>query len=375
MISWVRCVLGQIQEEEQATATAEPIESLLESDAPPAAKAPDASRSDTMSWIAGGLAVLAAVIGFLVWTQLNQQIERAEHLERQLSVAEANAARLLAQNQELMEQVKALREERDLIDRRVAALGLQLSAAATELDQTKGRLMAFQRLSQQLQEAQAGLQIEKTGHEAARQQIKRLADEKAQLRRTMSRLRYQFELLDREYRGVISQVTAVQATANPDVRMVSQTSSTPAVVAATPMPPRSRAAASAETTSIITPAMTEAMSRLSSLSSTSAVQLQPVVVHQGGAGAATPLSAQLLHVDEPHQFIVLNVGRLAGVWEGMTFDIVREGAHVGQADVVSVHPRVTACRITGTDTSDSLRVGDVAIQAPSAGRGSGDQRS
>jgi hypothetical protein len=79
---------------------------------------------------------------------------------------------------------------------------------------------------------------------------------------------------------------------------------------------------------------------------------------------AMPMSAQLLHVDEPHQFIVLNVGRLAGVREGMTFDIVREGAHVGQAEVVSVHPRVTACRITRTDTSDSFRVGDVAIQAP-----------
>jgi hypothetical protein len=39
MISWVRYVLGQTQEAEQqatATATTEPMESLLEAEAPPA---------------------------------------------------------------------------------------------------------------------------------------------------------------------------------------------------------------------------------------------------------------------------------------------------------------------------------------------------
>jgi len=354
MISWVRCVLGQTQEEAQATATPEPIESLLESEAPAAERAPEApSRSDTMAWIAGGLAALAAIVGVLAWTQWTQQIERAEQLERQLSAAETTSARLLAQNQDLMEQVKALREERDLIDRRIAALGLQLASAATELDQAKERLQAFQRLSQQLQEAQAGLQTEKVEREADRQQIQRLVEEKTRLRRTMSRLRYQFELLEREYHGVVSSVAAAQAAANPNVLMVSQTQSAPRWATSTSVPQHPQAVASDQ--------MAEAMSRFSS---NRPVELQPVVVRQGVADIAMPISAQVLHVDEPHRFVILNVGQLAGVREGMTFDITRGEQQVGRAEVVSVHPRVTACRIARTQPSGSFHVGDVAIQTP-----------
>jgi hypothetical protein len=48
----------------------------------------------------------------------------------------------------------------------------------------------------------------------------------------------------------------------------------------------------------------------------------------------------------------------------MTFDIIRGASPIGRAEVVSVHPRVTACRIARTESPESFHVGDVALQTP-----------
>jgi len=92
------------------------------------------------------------------------------------------------------------------------------------------------------------------------------------------------------------------------------------------------------------------------------VELPPIVVRKDQAGMSMPVRGRIVELNEPHQFIVVDKGSMDGVHVGMVLDIVRGATTIGQATVVRVRPKLSACDIVRTKTPGPLQIGDAAVQ-------------
>ena len=341
MISWARYVLGQTQEvvdspaelEEPVDVAPQPVVIRSPAKAEHSTAAP---RNMIAALVLGlTLAGAAALIAY-------QQRQRATSLEEQLNLAKQAMGRLTAQNKTLSEQLANFQAERNALDERVFSLGVQLSSTAAELKQANSRLAESKQFSQQLNEVQTKLEAQiasaRVEREAAREEIDRLRTEKADVGRSLVRLRNQLALLERDYRQLAVQMASLQSAPNPQLGVVSSSG----VSGPTPLPDSTVGG------------------RMGT--NRSSVELPPVIVPARQTGRAGTIQGRVVDVNERHRFIVVDKGSLDGVREGMAFDILRGNATVGRATAIRLRPQLTACGLSAGVAAGALKVGDTVTQ-------------
>ena len=271
-----------------------------------------------------------------------KQFQHAQRMEQQLAIVQEQASRFMVQNQKLTQQLTDFQKERSALDERVFSLGVQLSAAASELQRTNARLAESQGLSNQLNQVQAELDRQMASardeRQAAQAQIEHLTQEKSDLARSLTHVRQRLALLERDYQDVVAALTEAKTLPNPNVHLVSTTG-----------PLRTTTASSAD---LQAPAALRP----------DTVELPPVLIAPHPVRMATPVRGRLVDVNAPHHFVVIDKGSLNGVHEGMVFDVLRGETPVGQATAVRVHPQLSACNILPVSASTSFREGDAAVQ-------------
>ena len=287
--------------------------------------------------------LIAVVVGIgvaaLVWSQL-QQIKQ---LEQRLQLGQQQIQQLESQNQGLSRQVSALEGERKIFDERMGALRQELSSATASLDRSRSSLDELQHRYEELNGTRSKLESQLAGvtveRDEARKRTQQLEEEKTDLGRSVTRLRERLALLDRDYRQVAEQLTALQTAPRPGVNVVSATG--PENVGSAAVGEKGAAMA-------LSPGV---------------VELPPIVVRKDQAGMSMPVRGRIVELNEPHQFIVVDKGSMDGVHVGMALDIVRGASTVGRATVVRVRPKLSACDIVRAKTSGPLQVGDAAVQS------------
>ncbi len=399
MISWVRYILGQTQEAIQSPATMNGIqqpqsESLMGHGIEAESEAEQAS---VIRWTVGVACFFVAVSCALV---IYRQHSHAQRLESELSLAREDVSRLMTRNRELTQELASLQSERDTLDDRVFSIGMQLSSASAELGRLRMNLVESERLAKQLSQARLELQTHMATASREREELQqdneRLRQEKTEMGRTVSRLRYRAAFLEKDYKELETQLAQAKEQA------AQQAAS--ALAAAAVAARQANAGATSTTTTILATDesahsewMAEAVANgrkpaqaasaadnkaegpvpftVNAVAANSAqaddapvmltpdlVELPPVVVRHGGIAVSRPVSAQLVDIDESHRFVVVNKGRLNGLHEGMVLDIVRDSTSVGQVAVVSVRPQSAACNILSAPDDLPLHVGDLAVE-------------
>ena len=340
MISWARAVLGQTQELTEPPVTVEEVLGSPQAQVP-VFEPPVQARPAPSSWLALGPAVVGLLVAATAAVLFTIQLQRNAEIEHQLLLARQQGDRLVSQNQTLTQQLSASQTERNTLDERVFSLGVQLSAASSELQRANERLAAAEQLAAKLSQTEAVLQEQveatskaKKAQQAAEQEAQRLKGDKASLARSVDRLRAQLILLERERRDLATQLTMLQFTPHPGVNVVGATQPTG----------DSSAVPSAGS------------------SQGQAVELLPVVVRKGQNEPLPVVSGHLVDVNEQHQFVIIDKGTMDGVREGMMFNILRSDTPIGLVTAVRVRPQLTACNIMRTVSPQPLRVGDLAVQ-------------
>jgi len=347
MISWARAVLGQTQEPPETVVRVEDVVGSPQ-DGVRVYTAFEAPRgaSSASSWASPVPIILCLALAAGTAMLFVAQLRRIRDVERQLQAARQQADQLLAQNQGLTEQLSTVQAERNALDERLFSVGVQLSTASSELERAHERLAASERIADQLAQVEAKLQwqVEATGkarrrQHDAQQEVELLRQERAELSRSVGRLRHQLAIVERDHRELAAQLTVFQAIPHPGVQMVSTSGS-----AAAASPGGSTASAP--------------------VSADRSVELLPVIVRKAGTAAMEPIRGHLIDVNAPHQFVILDKGTMDGVHEGMMFNILRGDRAVGLATAVRVRPQLAACNILKASSPVPLRVGDVAIERP-----------
>lgn len=334
MISWAKLALGQTQEVDAPTQVLDqPAETLQEQEpvavfTPASVSVRPTSRASYVPWLCCFLIVIG--MGWLA----GGQFRRAQQLTRQLQAAQAQFARLHAEKEDVTKQLAAFQAERNALDEKVFSLGVQLSSANSSLERASARLTEAQELAKQLAQTQAQLQAQMASardeREAAAREAERFEQEKAELRRSVSRLRQQLALVERDYRELSVRLASVQAMPNPGVTVVSSTGSANAGTAAAAL-------------------------------SFNGVELAPVVVRTNQQGIAAPLQGRLVDINEQHQFVIIDKGLQDGVREGMVFDLRHGETFAGEATVIRVRPQLAACNFRRARSAPPLRIGDLAV--------------
>lgn len=271
-------------------------------------------------------------------------------LKSQLVEKQQTVVSLTAHNDELQQQLAALETQRKELEGRLTELRNQLSAATGEMGRLRVNVDELQTRYKALEEDNANLQAQVSRltkeREEARNTIRRVEEEKKDLERSAGRLRERLTFLDRDYQQLAAKVATLEREriGQPGWTEPAASVSTPA--AATPFSPESPAS--------------DEEPRAPGAAQT--VELPPIVVRKDRAGTGLPVRAQVVEINDAHQFVVVDKGANDGVQVGMIFDVLRAGARVAQAVAVRVRPQLAACDLVTSHSPEFPRVGDVAIQ-------------
>lgn len=247
-----------------------------------------------------------------------------------------------AQRKDLSQQLSALQAERKTLEQRLSEARTRLNESESQLQQLQTSLSDSQTRAGQLASERDALQAQLATtireRDSATQTVTRLQDDKTDLERSVTRLRGRLELLDRDYRQLAQQLAEFQsrppertlAIVNIDGEQATDTSS-----------PR--------------------LPGVSAIPGT--VELPPIIVRKEQAGMAVPVRGKVVEVNDPHNFVILDRGSVAGVRVGMTFDLMRGAGPVGRVTTVRVRPQLAACDVVRANTPGPLQVGDIAVQS------------
>lgn len=357
MISWVRCVLGQSQRE--AGSRQRPVDRQVAwsaSSASAAGSVPSDGGRPAGARSRRAQVILPALVGAGGLLVLSWQLQRSVQLDRQLLSAKDQISRLVTHNQDLAKQLTEFQEERRTLDGHVRSLSANLSLVAIELEQAHARMLELQGISTALARERAEFETRmahaRAVHDTAVAMIERMTGERAEIHRSVDRLRRQLARLERDHRALERQLAAIP-TARPGTTGGLENTAlaipaTPAIALAGREAPRSP---DPTASSVAAPADPPG----------DVMELPAIVIHQVQSGAS-PVTAQLVDVDQPHRFIIINRGGRDGVIRGMVFNLVRGATVVGRAVAVSVRPHLAACDIVQQEASKPVRIGDAAIQ-------------
>lgn len=293
--------------------------------------------------VVGGLVAVSAVVGATAGALLHA-LQTQQSLGQQRDALE----RITAERARLHEQVGALEGERRDVEARMAELRAQLSSTESELSWVRDSLEQLQTQYETL-ESDHTLLTQRTERlleerQTAQNTAQQLEHENERLEQVAARLRVRYELLDRDYQRLMEQ----RAT-------IGDASRAPA-----PSPLSQESSGSRKPVADSTGSPAESMPALDRT-----VELPPIVVRKDGAWrppTRDPVQARVIDVNPTHQFLVIDKGAADGLYLGMSFDVLRDGQPIGQAVVIRVRPRVSACNIILSHADESVRPGDLAVQ-------------
>jgi hypothetical protein len=302
------------------------------------------------------IAGVAVVGGGGVFVAQSRQLQ---DVKGRLSAVEREAAQHRAENEGLIGQLTALQSERRALEERLTAARAQLASATADLETTRAHLTDLSARYDTLAQAQSEMHVQVatavSERDDAKRKVMQLEERNQEVTRAMNRMRERLALLNRDYKQMSDRVAKMEISppAAVDVIGASGFDDEPGFSGRSVPPASTASAASAPSTASI-----------SSYAPSGLVELPPIVVstHSGGAGTSPTIRGRLLDVNPSHNFVVLDKGGQDGVRVGMRFDILRGGTPVGQASVVRVRPKLSACDIVRAKTSGRLEVGDNAVQ-------------
>jgi hypothetical protein len=292
------------------------------------------------------------------------QTRQLQDVKARLAAMQQEAAQHRAENENLTQQLAALQSERMTLEERLADFRSQFASATTELETSRANLADLGARYDKLAQAQSELHVQVatavSERDEAKRKVMQLEERNQEVTRAMNRMRERLALLNRDYQRMSERVATLEVAPPSAVDVIgavgldaeSRRTDYPSL-SATPGAPASAPSATAPSTASI-----------SSYSPQGLVELPPIVVStHSGVGARSSVRGRLLDVNPAHNFVVLDKGSQDGVRVGMRFDILRGGIHVGQATVVRVRPKLSACDIVRASTPSQLEVGDAAVQS------------
>ena len=268
------------------------------------------------------LAVLGGA-GFVGWqqqTQIQGLQQTARGLRGRVSQAQTDAEALQAQLTQADADRHSLTERLDAARQETAQAQDALRAVQAQLVDWSSRYSAAQQEKEALVAQLAATAKEQDG---AKQQMTQLQAQKARLEGERAELQQRLSALTEEIVQLKQQVAAA---------------------------PPSRASGAA-------------------VMRNGAIQLPSIVVRPGGvAGADTAESAdtaqqpaRVVEMNAQYRFLVIDQGSADGVFSGMVFDVVHDGATVGSVTAKQVREHLTACDLDASSASSSFRIGDLAM--------------
>lgn len=295
---------------------------------------PSGARFSKLLIAAAGAVLAAAMVGGAFRAQVRQR----QQLQQELALRQQEIAALSEQHQALIQEVESLRAGRETSEEQIAGLKKELTTAAEELERSGNTVQDLLARVETLQGERRELEVRvgrvTTERDEAQRTIQDLEQGKADLERSVSRIRERLALLDRDYRRLLDTVSQSELIPHPGVNVISSSATGVAAVASAPP----------------------------SASIPGTVELPPIVVRRSQAGISLPVRGRLVEVNEPHRFVVIDKGSMDGVYAGMTFDVLRGRESIGRATVVRVRPHIAACDIVPTQPATTLQVGDEAVQ-------------
>ena len=285
-------------------------------------------------------------------------------LRMELAARQQTIARLSAQTEELQRQVEAVQGERKQVEVRLAQAREELDATTQEMTRLRNTSTSARLRAEELGNERDQLESQMTHltreRDEAMEQVKQSGTEKAELERSVARLRERWKFLDRDYQHLAEQVKQMEsqqaaharqaglprpgqfglvastgpgeATAQPSMLTVDPAPSLEAAappIATALLPEVSFAAGEGQAPPFqssheVTRNVIHAQERAGQ-----AIELPPIVVQKGQAWSGTGLRARVLEVNAQHRFVVLDKGTEDGIRVGTTFNVERGGGQVG----------------------------------------------
>jgi len=259
---------------------------------------------------------------------------------------------LTAQNDELAQQLDALAVQRKELETRLTDLRNQLASATGDVARLRLSVEELQTRYKALEAENATLQVQVSRltkeRDEARTTILKAEEDKKELERAAGRLRERLVFLERDYQQLAAKVSQLEQSRVTPLPAVPSSPSADSVEVAdsaaeppAPAPPATGAPAS---------------------SASPTVELPPIVVRKDQGTSGLPIRAQVVEVNEPYRFVVVDKGANDGVPVGLIFDVLRGGAKIAQVVAVRVRPQLAACDVLTSQSPAFPRIGDVAIQ-------------
>ncbi len=306
--------------------------------------------SRLLPWVLVGLISVGSGLGFFaLW---KGQGTTRQRMELELVQRRQESESFQAQVQAVTEKLGTVQSERADLEKKSVQLKSQLETVTTEVERTKKDLAQAQdrydRLSAKHAELESELTYLRAERDAAKQAAEHARTAQDDLERTVVRLRGRMELLDRDYKKLASSLESLNQATRPGLNVLADSTwgplQTPAVLADS-----SSSAATAQ----------PAAAAVSGSPEPAVVELSSVHVSREQDGLRSSVSGQVVEVNAPHRFVIVNKGSNDGVEAGMVFNVLHDTVPVGQVRASRVRPGLTACDVI---TSAAVQVGDVALQ-------------
>lgn len=89
------------------------------------------------------------------------------------------------------------------------------------------------------------------------------------------------------------------------------------------------------------------------------IELPPIVVQPQEAGSVQSLSGEVISAVEDDNFVIVNLGEVAGVAPGMVLSVKREGKNIGTLEVIEARKEVCAAQIKELTQGLKVEMGDL----------------
>ncbi len=310
--------------------------------------------SRLLPWLLVGLISIGSGLGF--FTLWKGQGETRQRMEMELVQRRQESETFQAQVQAVTEKLGTVQSERADLEKKSVQLKSQLETVNTEVERTKTELAQAQdrydRLSAKHAELESELTYLRAERDAAKQAAEHARTAQDDLERTVVRLRGRMELLDRDYKKLAGSLESLNQSTRPGLNVLADSTwgplQTPAVLADS----------SSVTAGAAAPTQPAAVAAAGSIEP-AVVELSSVRVTREQDDLRSAVSGQVVEVNAPHRFVIVNKGSDDGVEAGMVFNVLHDTVPVGQVRASRVRPGLTACDVV---TAAAVQVGDVALQ-------------
>lgn len=298
-----------------------------------------------------------------VWSWLASVHEGDMALMRQqLQDKEMLVSDTIQQAQQTKERLMVLEDERTQLQAKISGLTQELKQAQTDLERTLDQLAESQDRYDRLTAQQQRLEDELTSMKEDLKVAEDIADEaqtiQDALNRQLRKFRNRYTVLDRDYSVVIERLKALEEQGSrlpqriadsslmvpqsSELPIIMNTISTPTVTYQPTLESGERADYKVDPKEVL-------------------VELNRVVVDREQENRNRNIQAQVIDVDVPNQFIVIDKGSAQGVRVGMEFEVRHGSQLVGRLRVIRTRDSLSACDVLNAFSKGSITPGDAAV--------------